>query len=123
MAGYPSGFPAFLLPRAAAAGPAAPAPADAAVVAEMAAELARLRLEVSQLRSENSSLAAARECPLCMERPRDAALPCGHAYCAACVGGLPAGAQAADSGGRGQRRAACCPDCRRPFSVVTRLFL
>ena len=96
--------------RAAAAEPVADAAASfaaARLAREAAAESMRLRCEVERLRSVNQALI---ECPLCMEveRPRDTALPCGHAYCAACVAGLVV------------RQ---CPECRKEFGHTTRLFL
>ena len=53
-----------------------------------------------------------RECPICMERPVDAALrPCGHAFCHEC-----ASKQKAAGGAR-------CATCRGAIAAVERIFL
>ena len=76
------------------------------------AEMRRMRLEMERMAETMEN----HICAICMDMPRDTYLqPCGHTFCACCVGRLQQAAQL-------QRCPPLCPTCRAAFSSACRIF-
>jgi hypothetical protein len=87
--------------------PSAPpsAPTASAAASLVLAETGLLREEAQRLRTEAERAAHERQCPICMDRPKNMVFQCGHTLCAECAAPV-----------------AQCPICRARVTSRTRIY-
>ena len=72
--------------------------------------------EQARMKDKEEQRAEERLCSVCMDAPRVSCLhPCGHTFCACCVGHVQHAAQL-------QRDPPLCPTCHVAFSSACRIF-